>query len=81
MFLWRTLCYWWKIVIPAGLILASGLGYLVWKFHVPKYVASALIMIQSSAPYIAFEKGCQPTRFREFCANPNRVNPRPRRLV
>jgi len=56
-FLWRTYCQWWKWVVPLGLFLASGVGFMIWHFHVPQYEASALIMIESATPYIAFEKG------------------------
>jgi len=58
-FLWRVFCQWWQLAVPAGLLLASGAGYLVWYFHVPMYESKVLIEISSNRPYIAFEKGIE----------------------
>ena len=55
-FLWRVFCQWWKWVVPLGVLLSVGAGVLVWCLHVPKYEATAMIMIESDAPYIAFEE-------------------------
>lgn len=55
-FLWRVFCQWWKWVVPLGVILSITAGALVWSLHVPKYEATAMIMIESNAPYIAFEE-------------------------
>lgn len=54
-FLWWTFCQWWKWAVPAGVLLASLAGALVWYSHVPEYQAQALILIESDAPFIAFE--------------------------
>ena len=56
-FVWRVMCQWWKWVVPAGILLASVAGAVVWYFHVPMFEASALIKIESEMPFIAFENG------------------------
>lgn len=58
-FLWQVFCQWWRIGVPAGLLLAVCACYLVWFFHVPMYESIALIEIKSDRPYIAFEKGIE----------------------
>ncbi len=53
-FLWWTFCQWWKVAIPVGLLLASLAAAGVVLSYEPDYKASALIMVEDSAPYIAF---------------------------
>lgn len=53
-FLWWTFCQWWKFVVPAGLVLAAIAATAVVFTYKPDYRASALVMIEDSAPYIAF---------------------------
>ena len=55
LFLWRVFCQWWKWVVPIGILLSLAAGALVWFFHVPTYQATALVMIESDRPYIAYE--------------------------
>jgi polysaccharide biosynthesis transport protein len=55
-FLW-VLNQWWKIAIPVGLVLAAITGVAILYFYVPIYSASALIDIEHSTPYIAFNQG------------------------
>jgi capsular exopolysaccharide synthesis family protein len=40
-----------------GILLAAIAGALVWYIHVPKFQATALIKIESDAPFIAFQQG------------------------
>jgi capsular exopolysaccharide synthesis family protein len=53
-FLLWVLRQWWMIVIPAGVVIASGVAFIIWYMHVPKYEASALMMIEDSGPFVAF---------------------------
>jgi capsular exopolysaccharide synthesis family protein len=53
-FLWWTFRRWWRVIVPAGLVLAAAAATAVVLTYKPDYQASALIMIESSAPYIAF---------------------------
>lgn len=55
-FLWRVFCQWWRWAVPLGLLLSTAAGLLVLHLHVPEYEATAMIMIEASGPYIAFEK-------------------------
>ncbi len=54
--LW-VLRQWWKIVFPAGLVLAGITAAAIVYFYVPKYEASALVVIEQSTPFIAFDQG------------------------
>jgi capsular exopolysaccharide synthesis family protein len=45
---------WWKIGIPMGLLFAAVAAALVMYFYVPKYKATALMMIEDVTPYVAF---------------------------
>jgi polysaccharide biosynthesis transport protein len=53
-FLLWVLKQWWMYVVPAGLVLAAVVGGLVTYFHVPKYEATALLMIEDVTPFVAF---------------------------
>lgn len=53
-FLW-VLKQWWKIGVPAGLVLAIAVGAAVIYFFVPKYEASAILTIEDVRPAIVFE--------------------------
>ena len=53
-FLWWTFCQWWKVAIPVGLLLAGLAAAGVVLTYQPNYKASALVMVEDSAPYIAF---------------------------
>jgi capsular exopolysaccharide synthesis family protein len=47
----------WKVIVPAGVLLAIGSAALVvWLFR-PDYPSYALIEIEDAAPYIAFQPG------------------------
>ncbi|MEO2048793.1 MAG: polysaccharide biosynthesis tyrosine autokinase [Pirellulales bacterium] len=54
--LW-VLRQWWKITIPTGLVLAGVTAVVIMYFYVPEYRASALIDIEQTVPFIAFDKG------------------------
>jgi succinoglycan biosynthesis transport protein ExoP len=45
---------WWKVAVPVGVLLAAGLGALVYLTFKPVYEASAWLEIKDRAPYIAF---------------------------
>jgi capsular exopolysaccharide synthesis family protein len=51
--LW-VLQQWWKVSVPVGLVLAIVAGIAVMYFYVPKFKATALIMIEDATPYVAF---------------------------
>ena len=53
-FLWWTFCQWWKVAIPIGLLLAGIAAAGVVLTYQPDYKASALVLIEDSAPFIAF---------------------------
>jgi len=53
-FLWWTFCQWWKVAVPVGLVLASIAATGVILTYEPDYEAKALVMVEDSAPYIAF---------------------------
>jgi polysaccharide biosynthesis transport protein len=48
---------WWMVVIPAGMVLAAIAAAIVVYSYVPVYKASAILTIESTAPYIAFSSG------------------------
>jgi capsular exopolysaccharide synthesis family protein len=45
---------WWRLCIPVGLLLAALVGAAVMYIHVPRYEATALLMIEESPQFIAF---------------------------
>ena len=46
---------WWKLALPASLLLAAAaVGAIYWTFE-PQFEAAALLEMDESAPYIAFE--------------------------
>lgn len=45
---------WWSIVLPVGLLLAAIAAALVIYFYVPKYEATALLMIEDVPEFVAF---------------------------
>jgi len=53
-FLWWTFCQWWKVILPVGLVLASLAAAVIVSSYEPDFKASALVMVEDSAPYIAF---------------------------
>lgn len=53
-FFWWTFCQWWKIIVPTGLVLACIAATVVIMNYKPDYMTSALVMVEDSAPYIAF---------------------------
>ena len=59
-FVWWTFRQWWKIVIPVGLLLAGITAAGVVLTYKPDYKASALIVVEDSAPFIAFS-GSSPS--------------------
>jgi uncharacterized protein involved in exopolysaccharide biosynthesis len=56
-FLLSVFRQWWKVVVPAGLLLASVAVEIIFYTHVNEYDAAALIVIHETAPYIAFGRG------------------------
>lgn len=44
------------VVIPIGLLLAACAGVAVMLSYTPKYEAAALLMIEDSTPYVAFDR-------------------------
>ncbi len=55
-FLW-VFKQWWKIGIPAGLVMAAAAGAAVIYTFEPKYEASRVIVIEDSRPQLAFSSG------------------------
>jgi polysaccharide biosynthesis transport protein len=53
-FLFWVFREWWRVCIPAGLVLAALTGAVAIMLHVPQYEAKALLMIENNSPYIAF---------------------------
>ncbi|TWT33790.1 Tyrosine-protein kinase etk [Posidoniimonas corsicana] len=46
----------WKLVVPSGLVLAAAaVSALLWTYQ-PDYLATGLVRIEDTQPYIAFEK-------------------------
>jgi capsular exopolysaccharide synthesis family protein len=56
-FVWRVFSQWWKLVVPLGVLFAAAASAIVWHFHVPQFMAKALVKIEADAPFIAFEDG------------------------
>ncbi len=56
-FLWWTFCQWWKAIVPVGLVLASIAAAVIVLSYKPDYKSSALVVVEESAPYIAFSGG------------------------
>ncbi len=52
--LWHTFCLWWRLCVPAGVVLAAIVGLAVWSVNSPQYTASAWLRIASVGSYIAF---------------------------
>jgi capsular exopolysaccharide synthesis family protein len=61
---------WWRIALPAGLVLGVSAAAVVMLLHRPLYESTALVMIESQAPYIAFteSKAGGPGRGDNFVA-------------
>ena len=55
-YLWWVFCQWWMILIPVGVVLSFASAAAIILLYKPDYKASALIMIEESAPYIAFSQ-------------------------
>lgn len=53
-FFWWVFQQWWMVLVPASLILSAIAATAVMLTYKPDYRASSLIMIEDSAPYIAF---------------------------
>ncbi|MFO7907984.1 MAG: polysaccharide biosynthesis tyrosine autokinase [Planctomycetota bacterium] len=47
---------WWKLALPAGVVLAAIAGAVVWWFFEPVFEASALIQIDARPAVIAFDR-------------------------
>jgi capsular exopolysaccharide synthesis family protein len=65
-FLFWVLRQWWMIVVPVGAVIAAGAAAIIWYMHVPKYEASALLMIEDVGPFVAFSSratGSQSQRY------------------
>src|SRR4051794_22267904 len=45
---------WWLVIIPIGLALAVMAGGIVMYFYVPKFEATALLMIEDVGQFVAF---------------------------
>ena len=45
---------WWMVGVPIGLVLSAAAGAGVLYFHVPRYEAKALLMIEDISPFVAF---------------------------
>ncbi len=56
-FFWWVFRQWWAVILPVGLLLAGAAATGIMLTYKPDFRASALIMIEDSAPYIAFAKG------------------------
>jgi succinoglycan biosynthesis transport protein ExoP len=56
-FLWCVFARWWNVVIPASLVLGILACGAVLYLHVLKYRATAILMIEGSTPFIAFNAG------------------------
>lgn len=55
--IWHSLRLWWKVATPAGLILATIAGIVVWYTFVPVYRAKRYIVIRHDRAYIAYAGG------------------------
>ncbi|MHB1035992.1 MAG: GumC family protein [Pirellulales bacterium] len=55
--------HWWKLALPAGLVLAGVSATLVWFCMEPVYKAAAWLRIQDQTPYIAFPDRPDSSRF------------------
>ena len=53
-FLVWVLQQWWKVGVPTGLAFAAVAAAVVMYLYVPKYKATALMMIEDTTPYVAF---------------------------
>ena len=53
-FLWCVFTRWWKVVLPVSIVCAVIACAAVLYCHVLKYRATAIMMIEGSTPYIAF---------------------------
>lgn len=53
-FLWCVFARWWKVVVPSAAICAAIAAGAVLYFHVQKYRATAIMMIEGTTPFIAY---------------------------
>jgi len=65
-FFWWTFCQWWKVIIPVGLVLAGIAAAGVILSYQPDYKAEAIIMVEDSAPYIAFSGSTASGNMRKY---------------
>ncbi len=54
-FVMAALRRWWKVALPAALLLAAAGGTIVYLLFEPVYEASALFQIEERTPYLAFK--------------------------
>lgn len=54
---------WWKVVLPASLLLALTAAGIVWLVFVPQYESTALLRIRDETPYIVFDDKHQSQKF------------------
>jgi capsular exopolysaccharide synthesis family protein len=54
-FVLNALRQWWKLALPVGLLLAVGIGGVIWFTFEPTYRAESWLRIEERAPFIAFQ--------------------------
>lgn len=65
-FFWWTFCQWWKVIVPVGLVLAGITAFAVFENYEPEYKTSALVVVEDSAPFIAFSKSSVTGNTRKY---------------
>lgn len=50
-----ALARWWKLAVPAALLLAGAAAAIVWSIFVPQYHAEAWLQIHEQRPVVAFD--------------------------
>ncbi len=68
-FLLDVLRRWWRLALPAGVLLAALGGVVVYWLFEPTYEASAWIKIEERPPYAFGEANRESTRSQAFTAN------------
>jgi capsular exopolysaccharide synthesis family protein len=54
---WHAIVRWWKIALPAGLLLGGTAAAIAWWNFVPEYRSTATLLVYASAPHIVFPAG------------------------
>jgi capsular exopolysaccharide synthesis family protein len=54
--LWNALARWWRLILPASLVIAAGGSLLSFRLFVPKYRATAYLQIDETPKYVVAAK-------------------------